>query len=279
MAKMLPRYHNQNQPLVGPEPDVLSLVYFNLVRLRRQEEFAQEVSGFETVLVVLSGNCNIAVDGGGFSDVGRRQDIWSGNADSVYAPSGARVRVVSNADHTEIAIAGGRCDQPFQPFRVLPEEVEMVEVGSQETCSRRQIFHILGHNAIGRTGNLLVCELYGNKGCWAGYPPHKHDTENPPKETEFEELYHYRFRPENGFGAQLVFYDDGASECYVTRSGDTLLIDKGYHPNVTSPGHQEYIFTILVGKHQRSLVQNFKAEYRYLMTKIPGIGAMREKFK
>ena len=129
MAKMLRQYHNRNQPLVGPEPDVLSLVYFNLVRLRSREEFAQEVSGFETVLVVLSGNCIISVDGREFSDVGRRQDIWSGKADSVYAPSGARVRVVSNADHTEIAIAGGRCDQPFQPFRVLPEEVEMVEVG------------------------------------------------------------------------------------------------------------------------------------------------------
>ena len=260
MAKMVRRYDNQNQPLVGPEPDVLSLVYFNLVSLRRQEEFAQEVSGFETVLVVLSGNCHITVDGREFADVGRREDIWSGNADSVYAPTGARVRVISNADQTEIAIAGGRCEQPFQPFRVLPEEVEMVEVGSKETHSRRRIFHILGHNAKGRTGNLLVSELYSEEGCWAGYPPHKHDTENPPEETEFEELYHYRFRPENGFGAQLVFYDDGTSEGYMTSSGDTLLIDKGNHPNVTSPGHQEYIFTILVGRHQRLLIQNFQTE-------------------
>jgi 5-deoxy-glucuronate isomerase len=279
VAKLLRHSPNRNQPLVGPEPDVLSLAYFHLIRLRSQEAFVHQLSGFESVFVVLCGNCVVTVDGREFSDVGRRQDIWSGKADSVYVPSGAHVRVVSCADNTEIAIAGGRCDQPFQPFRVLPEEVEMVEVGSLATHSRRQIFHILGHNARGRAGNLLVSELYSSGGCWAGYPPHKHDTENPPEETCFEELYHYRFRPENGFGVQLVFNDDGTSECYMTRSGDTFLIDKGNHPNVTSPGHEEYIFTVLVGKHQRSLIQNFKEEYRYLIAEIPGIVAMRDKFK
>lgn len=279
MGKMLRRYDNQNRPLVGPEPDVLSLVYFNLLRLRRKEEFVQTVPGFEMVLVVMSGNCNIEVDGELFSDVGQRRDIWSGNADSVYVPSGARLRVAANTDGTEITVAGGRCETRFKAFRVLPEEVEMVDVGSPETHSHRRIFHILGHNAAGRAGNLLVSELYADGGCWAGYPPHKHDTENPSEETQFEELYYYRFRPENGFGALLLFHDDGTSECYVTRYGDTFLIDKGYHPSVTSPGHEEYIFTLLVGKYQRSLVQNFKEEYRHLMSAIPGINAMRDKFK
>ncbi|MBZ5564125.1 MAG: 5-deoxy-glucuronate isomerase [Acidobacteriia bacterium] len=279
MDKVLRRHENHNRPLVGPEPNVLGLVYFNLVRLGRHEEFVQAVPGFETVFVVMSGNCSIEVDGELFSDVGQRQDIWSGNADSVYAPSGARVRVVSNTDGTEIAVGGGKCETRFKAFRVPPAEVEMVDVGSPETHSHRRIFHILGHNAAGRAGNLLVSELYGDGGCWAGYPPHKHDTENPPEETQFEELYHYRFRPENGFGALLRFYEDGTSECYVTRCGDTFLIDKGLHPLVTSPGHEEYIFTILVGKHHRSLIQNFQEEYRHLISSIPGINAMRDSWK
>ena len=41
----------------------------------------------------------------------------------------------------------------------------------------------------------------------------------------------------------------------MTREGDTFCFDSGYHPTATSPGHAEYIFTILVGKTQRSLVQ------------------------
>ena len=48
---------------------------------------------------------------------------------------------------------------------------------------------------------------------------------------------------------------------------------------MTSPGHEEYIFTILVGKTTRSLVQNFKDEYRYLTKVIPGVKDMVDNFK
>ncbi|NBW88286.1 MAG: hypothetical protein EBR23_16010 [Planctomycetia bacterium] len=136
--------------------------------------------------------------------------------------------------------------------------------------------------AAGRAGNLLVSELYGDEGCWSGYPPHKHDTENPPEETAFEEIYHYRYRPETGFGAQFRYEDDGGGadpEVVMTRHGDTFCVDRGYHPTLRAPGHEGYIFTILVGRHQRSLVQSFEPTHRHLMDKIPGIQAMRDKFK
>jgi 5-deoxy-glucuronate isomerase len=65
----------------------------------------------------------------------------------------------------------------------------------------------------------------------------------------------------------------------MTRHGDTFLLDRGYHPTVTSPGHEEYIFTILVGKSRRGLVQNFKEEHRYMLREIPGVQDMVNKFK
>ncbi len=179
-------------------------------------------------------------------------------------------RCAPTQDGTEIAVAGGVCDKAYPPFRVLPAEVDMVDVGSIETRSHRRIFHILGKNAAGRAGNLLVSELYCDHGCWSGYPPHKHDADQGDAETNHEETYHYRFRPESGFGAQLCFQPDGSSQCFMTRHGDTFLLDRGYHPTVTSPGHEEYIFTILVGKSQRGLVQNFKEDYHYLMARDPG---------
>lgn len=279
MPALIWHYDNQNHPIVSPKTGTLALTYFNLVRLGRGEEYRARVEGFETVSVVLSGNCDVEVNGAGFREVGRRPDLWSGKADSVYAPTGAMVHVRANQAGTEIAVAGGRCDRRFAPFRIPPEDVEVVDVGSPETKSRRRIFHILGQNGAGRAGNLLVSELYADEGCWSGYPPHKHDEERGEAETAFEELYHYRFRPETGFGAQLCFQPDGTAECYMTRHGDTFLLDRGYHPTVTSPGHEEYIFTILVGKYQRSLVQHFKEEFQHLMGKIPGLQAMRDKFK
>jgi 5-deoxy-glucuronate isomerase len=219
------------------------------------------------------------VDGAAFREVGRRKDIWSGNADSVYAGAGSVVQVRAAQDGTEIAVAGGICDKAYPPFRVLPAEVDMVDVGSIETRSHRRIFHILGKNAAGRAGNLLISELYCDHGCWSGYPPHKHNEDRGSAETDHEETYHYRFRPETGFGAQLCFQPDGSSQCFMTRHGDTFLLDRGYHPTVTSPGHEEYIFTILVGKSQRGLVQHFKEDYHYLMAGIPGIQDMVNKFK
>jgi 5-deoxy-glucuronate isomerase len=283
MPKQIKAYKNNNEPIIPVQNDILKLTYFNIIKLNNSETYSQKLKDFESVFVILKGNCDIKVNGINFSEVGKRDNIWSGKADSVYAPSDAKVEIKSNRDNTEIAVAGGFCRQDFEPFRITPDEVEMVEVGSLKAHCRREIYHILGHNAKGRAGNLLVSELYADGGCWSGYPPHKHDTDtgkdNQFEETAFEEVYYYKFNPETGFGAQIVYQSNGKTDCYRTQDGDTVIIEGGYHPTVTTPGHREYIFTILVGKTQRSLIQNFHENHRHLMDKIPGIGAMRDKFK
>ena len=285
-AAMIRAFDNHNEPLVASGNAVLQRTYFNLLSLRRGGAHEYAVPSFETVCVVLSGECDFRVHGGGagrpaeFAAVGGRPDVWSGAADAVYAPAGAVVGMTARADGTEVAVAGGfTAGGGDAPFRIRPAEAEVVEVGSLETHSRRRICHILGRNAAGRAGNLLVSELYADSGCWSGYPPHKHDENAGDAETAFEELYHYRFRPATGFGAQLCFQADGSSRCFMTRNRDTFLLARGYQPTVTSPGHEEYIFTILVGKTTRSLVQNFKEEHRGLMSTIPGIKAMRDAFR
>ncbi|MCX6952115.1 MAG: 5-deoxy-glucuronate isomerase [Verrucomicrobia bacterium] len=285
MPRLLRARDNQNRPLVAPLVGRLALSYFNLLRLRAGESYTLDVPQCELLCVVLSGQAEIAAGAKSFDRVGRRANIWDGPADSVYCGTCPRTTVRALRDGTEVAVAGGVCAQPFAPFRIPPEEVSMVEVGSAATHSRRRIYHILGQNGAGRAGNLLVSELYADAGCWSGYPPHKHDAERPPEETAFEEIYHYRFRPETGFGAQFCYEEQAGvpdapePQVVMTRHGDTFLVDRGYHPTVVSPGHEEYIFTILVGRHQRSLVQSFEPQHRHLMAKIPGIDAMRDKFK
>jgi 5-deoxy-glucuronate isomerase len=283
VPRQIKNYQNNNEPIIPLGNDLVKLTYFNLVKLNKSQTYSRKLENFESVYVVLKGNCDIEVENENYKDVGSRKDIWSGEADSVYVPINSNAKITANTDETEIAVAGGFCDTQFKPFRIKPEEVEMVEVGSLEAHCRRRIFHILGHNAKGRTGNLLVSELYADAGCWSGYPPHKHDEDinkdGDVEETAFDEVYYYKFKPESGFGAQIIFQPDGKTDCYMTQNGDTVVIEGGYHPTVTSPGHDEYIFTILVGRTHRSLIQNFHQDYRHLMDKIPGIGAMRDKFK
>jgi 5-deoxy-glucuronate isomerase len=279
MPQHLRATDNRNAPLVEPGRGTLALCYFNLIRLRAGQSHTYEAPGCESVCVVLSGRADIAACAQEFKGVGQRAGIWDGPADSVYCGTCPRVTVRALRDGTEIAVAGGVCDQPLAPFRITPEEVQLVEVGSRETHSRRRIFHILGQNANGRAGNLLVSELYGDEGCWSGYPPHKHDIERLPDESDFEEIYHYRYRPESGFGAQFCYPETGEPVVAMIRHGDTFLIDRGYHPTVRAPGHDGYIFTVLVGRHQRSMVQFFEPAHQHLMARIPGIQAMRDKFK
>lgn len=280
MPKLIRARDHHNAPIVEPGRGDLLLTYFNLLRLRAGQAATLDVPSCELLCVVLAGRADIAACATEFKNIGRRADIWDGPADSVYCGTCPRVTVRAVRDGTEVAVAGGLCEQPFAPFRIPPEECEAVEVGSRETHSRRRIVYILGQNGAGRAGRLVVCELYGDDGCWSGYPPHKHDTEQPPEETDFEELYHYRYRPENGFGAQFC-YDGHLAEPQVvmTRHGDTFLVDRGYHPTVRAPGHEGYILNVLVGRRQRSLVQNFEPQHRHLLAKIPGIQAMRDKFK
>ena len=162
-------------------------------------------------------------------------------------------RLVYARSKAEIAIAGGICYVAYEPFRITPDEVDAVEVGSLDTHSQRRIVHLLGQRQNGcSAGDLLVSELYASDGCWSGYPPHKHDTENGANEpTDHEELYHYRFSPESGFGVQIVYDGDGPAKNLFRDPGPatTVLVDRGYHPTVTSPGHRSYIFTVLVGRH------------------------------
>src|SRR4051812_23732324 len=265
MPRLIRARDNHNRPIVEPGQGTLTLSYFNVLRLQAGQAHTLDVPKCELVCVGLSGRADIAAATQEFKNVGRRADIWSGPADSVYCGTCPRVTVRALRDGTEVAVAGGACEQPFAPFRISPEEVEMVEVGSPDTHSRRRIFHILGQNAGGRAGRLLVSELYADDGCWSGYPPHKHDTERGPDETDFEETYHFRFRPEPGVGAQFCYDGNGGEpRVSMTRHGDTYLIDRGYHPTVRAPGYEGYVFTLLVGRHQRSLVQYFEPAHQHL---------------
>ena len=258
------------------------LIYFDLLTLKAGQSVKVSLKGYETHLVPMSGNARIRVDGETFASVGGRSSVWDGVSSSVYAGTSQDIEITGESD-LEIAVAAGRTDGDFAPFLVLTDDVEVVNVGSSETKSRRSIFHLLGRNGEGRAGNMLISELYAEEGCWSGYPPHRHDTDivedGEITETAHDELYHYRFSPETGFGAQFLYEDGKEPLVEMTRNGDTFLVAAGYHPTVTSPGHSEYIFTILVGRTRRGLVQNFEEKHRHLMDGIPGIGAMREAFK
>lgn len=280
MARLIAAHDNANRPVVGPDDATLRRIIFRIVRLAAGETLALREAGHELCLVPMSGTVDIDVGGTAFVSVGGRPGVFEGLADSVYAPPDRPVTITAR-DAAEVAVAGAIADTGVEgeAFRIPPEEVEEVDVGSPETHSRRRIRHILGQRQNGRVQRLLVSELYADPGCWSGYPPHKHDTDDGEAETDHEELYHYRFDPPTGFGNQSCYAGDANPQAFVTRHGDTFCLDRGYHPTVTSPGHRGYIFTVLAGRSQRGLIQRFEPTHTHLMDAIPGIQGMRDAFK
>jgi 5-deoxy-glucuronate isomerase len=282
----IPYYDNRNVPLVDIDDADVPLAYFNIVRLSSGESFESQVPGYETCLVPAHGTIDVRIERGGaevgsFDSIGARTSVWDGEPAAVYVPVGCAARFVCRSASAEVFIAGARFEQSFEPFAVRAANIDPVQYGSDDTKTHRKIKHILGQKPPGRVGRLLVSELFTvGAGGWSGYPPHKHDTDALPNETLHNEIYNFRFRPENGFGLQLLQTDgDQYGQAFHIRNSSTLKIARGYHPCVAAPGHEMYYFTVLAGRSQRPLLQFFQPTYAYQVETIPGIKDMIAKFK
>ncbi|MGI1662836.1 5-deoxy-glucuronate isomerase [Palleronia sp. KMU-117] len=275
-------YDNANEPIVAAGDATVPLNYFNIVCLTRGDSFTYAVPGYETCIVPATGTIDVRVGAFSAEAIGRRgTDVWDGEPEGVYVPSGQEATITCRSDSAEVFVAGAKFDEVLAPFAVRADEIDLVQYGSDDTKTHRKIKHILGQKQAGRVGRLLVSELYTvGKGGWSGFPSHKHDTDRLPDETRHDETYNFRFRPKHGSGLQLLQREDGGvGEAYHIVDGSTVCIDRGYHPCVVMPGYEMYYFTILGGLSQRSLVQYFQPTHADQVKTIPGILDMVAKFK
>jgi len=275
-------HDNQNKPIVDVDHDLVPLNYFNIVKLKQGETFDYQVAGYETCIVPATGTIDVDIEGATYPKLGNRGvDVWDGEPEGVYVPTGAHARMTCVSDTTEVFIAGAKYDKVLEPFDVRGDGIDLVQYGSDDTKTHRKIKHILGANQHGKVGRLLVSELYTvGAGGWSGFPSHKHDTDRLPDESRHDETYNFRFRPNYGSGLQMLQREDNKpGDAYHIMDGSTVMIDKGYHPCCVLPGYEMYYFTILGGLSQRSLKQYFQPTHAEQLHSIPGIMDMVAKFK
>ncbi len=276
----IPHYANHNQTIIPAGHPLVPLITFNVIELRQGESFTHNMAGYESVLVLVRGTVSISVGAEVFDNVGGRSDVFTGRADSVYVPLNNEAIITAKSADVCIYAAGGKTTAVHKPFRIKPSDIKKVQYGSDETKTHRKLHHILGQNVEGQVGNLLVSELFTvGEGGWSGFPSHKHDTERPPEETYFEEVYYFRFQPAQGFAAQFLHAEKAMGPVYHVKDKSTFIVDKGYHPVVAGPGYSMYYFTILCGKKDRSLIQYFHPDHRAQIETIPGIKDMIQAFK
>ena len=138
----------------------------------------------------------------------------------------------------------GRAGIATEPIVVGPADVE-IEIRGAGNCTR-QVNNIMmpGFPA----DRLLICEVFTPSGNWSGWPPHKHDVDDPPREAVLEETYFYQFSRPEGWAIQRVYHRDGSRDLLLpVHHGDLLIVDQGYHPFIATPGYDAYFLNALAG--------------------------------
>ncbi len=239
--------------IVAPE-GASGLMGFSLIKLAEGESYNSHSGEFEIGLVILSGKANISVEGKDFLALGGRDDVFSGNATTVYIPKDSDYEIVGY-DHFEGAICKVKAENKLSPFVVQPKDVVVHNRG--EDLWQRVVCDIFTDNVEGRVDKIVLGETFNVPGNWSGYPPHKHDRFVPGKETAMHEIYHFRLNPKERFGVQM-WYNDGyeLGEAYLLKDKDSCSIPYGYHPVAAPPGVKLYYLWCMAGTEGRQLLPN-----------------------
>ena len=91
----------------------------------------------------------------------------------------------------------------------------------------------------------------------SSYPPHKHDTDNPPHESSLEETYYHRLHPAQGFAFQRVYTDDRSlDETMTVEDHDVVMVPRGYHPVCAPYGYELYYLNVMAGPSREWVFKN-----------------------
>jgi len=197
----------------------------------------------------------LVLEGHGRATVGERDLGSLGSRSSVFDGPPPPVLLVAPGDHLELvaetealvviaAAPGGeiRLTRLFEPGEVTVETR-----GSGNTT--RTVHHLLGPTT--EAGRLIAFEVFTPGGNWSSYPPHKHDTEDPPVEARLEEYYLYRFADPRGFAVQRVYTPDRSlDETLTATDRDVVLVPRGYHPVGVAAGYDCYYLNIMAGPNR-----------------------------
>jgi 5-deoxy-glucuronate isomerase len=217
-------------------------VGFEVVRLSKGEPFTRETADREACLVWLAGRAEVTAGGAQLGDVGGRASPFDGPPQAVYVPPRTTVKIAA-ASTSEIAIGWAPAERGAGSARLLLDaRVEQRGEGAMG----RTINQILMEDRAAE--RLLITEVLTPAGHWSSYPPHKHDTDDPPNESYLEETYYFRLRDPRGFALQRVYTKDGSlDESIAARDGDLVLVPRGYHTVSAAPGYELYYLNVMAG--------------------------------
>jgi len=247
---------------ITPETAGWQYVSFAVYQLTRGQTLRGAADGRETTVVVLSGIGRAELNGQSVGQLGERLSVFENKAPyALYLSEDASYQVECTSDGMEIAVASAPTAHRHLPARVLRPQDVSVELRGEGNTQRR-IQHILDTDQ--EAEHLIIVEVITPAGNWSSFPPHKHDTENPPYEAYLEETYYHHIQPADGFAFQRVYTYEGFDETVAVHDGDLVLVPKGYHVVSAAPGFDLYYLNIMAGPHRAWNYQVDPAFHRLL---------------
>lgn len=213
-------------------------------RLNPGTELARIDNARETCLVLLSGRGTLEADTLAPSAIGGRGDPFAAPGHAAYIPARNRFRFRAETP-CEIALCLAADSTGAVPPRIIGPETWKISIRGADN-TERLIRDILPETEA--AASLLVVEVITPGGHWSSFPPHKHDTDDWPRETALEEIYYHRFARPAGFGIQRVYTADRSLDAAIPlEDGCAVLVPRGYHPVAAAPGCDLYYLNVMAG--------------------------------
>ena len=243
---------------VTPQSAGWTYVGFEIGRFAKGQTLTWRTDDRELCLVFVSGKGTVSAGGKDFGELGQRMSPFDGPPAAVYVPAQTQWSVTATTD-LELACCTAPGGGDYQPH--------VIDIPAQITRGKgsntRYVTNILPEDAPAHS--LLVVEVITPGGNTSSYPPHKHDTDNLPHESQLEETYYHRLNPPQGFAMQRVYTDDRSlDEALVIEDGDVTLVPKGYHPVAAVHGYDLYYLNVMAGPTRTWKFHN-AVEHEWLM--------------
>ncbi len=217
---------------------------FDVVRLLPGDIFRAHTEQEEAAFVLLGGTCQCDW-GHGKKPIGRRENVFDGLPFTLYLSTQSEVSFKAETI-CEIAACRVPSETHLESKLITPSDVANSLRGGGNVS--RQIVDVIPPSFAAE--KLVVIEVYTPGGNWSSYPPHKHDTHNPPAEVDLDEIYYYRIPRPEGFAFQYLYGGGGEnSRGNIVKAvdGDVVLVRNGYHAVVAGPGYDVYYLNFLAG--------------------------------
>ena len=220
-----------------------SFVGFGLYRLKAGESVGEATLDREVILVLVEGKAKLSAGSKDFGALGERLNVFERKKPAcVYVPNASEWSATAVTDCT-LAICTAPGKGNYQA-RVL-DVPDLVTRG--KGANTRYIYPIAMEES-DVADSLLVTEVFTPAGNWSSYPPHRHDENNFPAMTYLEETYYHRLNPQQGYGHQRVFTEDGTlDETMSVSNHDVVLVPKGHHPCGAPYGYEMYYLNVMGG--------------------------------